>query len=122
MRTWFADAGNGIHDFYATIFHAKEVHTDTLCVGKVCVTEEQFLRMVQKSNVAEVTATVQNSDTPATPVLSVETEVKKIVIPEVVTVKEIPQESAGIPPIPPVIEKVPVVEEVPSIVSDVPAS
>ncbi|MEK7144336.1 MAG: hypothetical protein AAB794_00520, partial [Patescibacteria group bacterium] len=26
---------------------AREVHTDTLCVGDVCVTQEQFLKMVQ---------------------------------------------------------------------------
>ena len=38
---------------------AREVHTDTLCVGTVCVTQEQFLKMVQSSGA-----------TPATPVPS----------------------------------------------------
>ena len=31
---------------------AREIHTDTLCVGDVCVTQEQFLRMVQASGAA----------------------------------------------------------------------
>ncbi|HWB34039.1 MAG TPA: tail fiber domain-containing protein [Candidatus Paceibacterota bacterium] len=49
LINWLADAQNGIHDLYATIFHAQEVDTQKLCVGSVCVTQEQFLAMVQAS-------------------------------------------------------------------------
>jgi hypothetical protein len=38
LIAWLADAGNGI-----TKLFAKEVHTDKLCVGDTCVTQEQFL-------------------------------------------------------------------------------
>jgi hypothetical protein len=31
---------------------AKEVHTDNLCVGTVCVTQDQFLKMIQSSGTA----------------------------------------------------------------------
>ncbi|MEI7720323.1 MAG: tail fiber domain-containing protein, partial [bacterium] len=49
LVAWLGDAANGIHDLYVSIFHAKEVHTDMLCVGETCVTQAQFLQMVQKS-------------------------------------------------------------------------
>ncbi|HVZ75733.1 MAG TPA: tail fiber domain-containing protein [Candidatus Paceibacterota bacterium] len=49
LIAWLGDAQNGIHDLYATIFHAKEVDTDKLCVGSVCVTQAQFLAMVNAS-------------------------------------------------------------------------
>ncbi len=49
LINWLADAGNGIHDIYATVFHAQEVDTDKLCVGTTCVTQEQFLAMVNAS-------------------------------------------------------------------------
>lgn len=40
---------------------AKQINTDKLCVGTVCVTQEQFLKMVEQSNA---------SDSPAPPVPS----------------------------------------------------
>jgi hypothetical protein len=46
---------SGVHNALAATFgvfdkvFAREVHTDTLCVGSVCVTQEQFLKMVQSS-------------------------------------------------------------------------
>ncbi|HVV14999.1 MAG TPA: tail fiber domain-containing protein [Candidatus Paceibacterota bacterium] len=43
---WLANAANGI-----TKLFAKEVHTDMLCVGDVCVTQDQFLAIVQASGV-----------------------------------------------------------------------
>lgn len=47
LVAWLADTGNGIGDLVAAAIHAKSVSTDNLCVGTVCVTQEQFLRMVQ---------------------------------------------------------------------------
>lgn len=46
---------------------AKEIHTDELCVGTVCVTQEQFLKMVQQSGVvdsAPATAPESQAETP----------------------------------------------------------
>jgi hypothetical protein len=43
---WLANAANGI-----TKIFAKEVHTDMLCVGETCVTQEQFLAIVQAAGV-----------------------------------------------------------------------
>ena len=52
MKTWLADAGNGIVDLYAKVIHSdkvetKEVSTEKLCVKKsdgtnVCVTGDQL--------------------------------------------------------------------------------
>jgi hypothetical protein len=52
LIAWLGDAANGIHDLYAAVFHAQEVRTDKLCVGDVCVTQSQFLAMVQAAGVA----------------------------------------------------------------------
>jgi hypothetical protein len=46
---------------------AKEVDTDKLCVGAVCVTEEQFLRMVQQSGVTQSPTTEQDTSDPTPP-------------------------------------------------------
>ena len=35
---------------------AREVHTDMLCVGQTCVTQAQFLQMVQQAGVSSVTS------------------------------------------------------------------
>lgn len=35
---------------------AKEVDTDKLCVGSVCITQEQFLKMVEKANAGDLGA------------------------------------------------------------------
>ena len=45
LIAWFADASNGI-----TKLFVKEVHTDKLCVGSTCVSEEQFLALVAASS------------------------------------------------------------------------
>ena len=46
LVSWFSDASNGI-----TKFFAKEVHTNLLCVGDTCVTQDQFIQMVKNSGV-----------------------------------------------------------------------
>jgi hypothetical protein len=61
---------HAMHDaFYSAtgIFnnlYAREVHTDLLCVGKTCVTEEQFIQMVQQSqkNTAIETSVLKQED------------------------------------------------------------
>lgn len=40
LLAWFADTTNGITDFFA-----RTIHTDELCVGSVCVTEDQFMQV-----------------------------------------------------------------------------
>jgi hypothetical protein len=47
---------------------AKEVHTDNLCVGTVCVTQEQFLRMIQSSGTAAAAVTAPPPAAPSAPV------------------------------------------------------
>ena len=54
LVAWLASATNGIGDLFAGTLHTKDVqtdqtHTNQLCVGTVCVTQEQFMRMVQQS-------------------------------------------------------------------------
>jgi hypothetical protein len=44
LRGWLSDTANGITEFFA-----GRVKTNELCVGSVCVTESQFLQMVQQS-------------------------------------------------------------------------
>jgi hypothetical protein len=46
LKNWLASETNGIVDLFAGTIHAK----DKLCVGSVCVTQDQFLKMVQTSN------------------------------------------------------------------------
>jgi hypothetical protein len=62
LVAWLADAGNGIHDLYADTLHAK----NRLCVDDVCVTRDQFLRMVQQSGQAAGQGS-GTSGAPATP-------------------------------------------------------
>jgi hypothetical protein len=44
LNNWFADTSNGIKSFFS-----DTVHTNNLCVGTVCVTQQQFLQMVSSS-------------------------------------------------------------------------
>lgn len=46
LVTWFANAANGIGKLFA-----NEVHTNMLCVGDTCVTEEEFLQLLGNDNV-----------------------------------------------------------------------
>ena len=55
----FNDAIYATTGIFDKIF-AKEVHTDLLCVGETCVTQKQFLQMVQSS-----TQSTQTSNAPA---------------------------------------------------------
>lgn len=53
LVAWFADKANGIGKLFA-----NEVHTNMLCVGDTCVSEEEFLQMLGNSNIP----TDNNSD------------------------------------------------------------
>jgi hypothetical protein len=67
IKSLLADVGNNITDLYASVIHGDRVETKTLCVGSTCVTEEQFLKMVNNS------ATVINNpvvDTTTSPVVT----------------------------------------------------
>ena len=55
LRTFLASAMNGVTDIFA-----QHVHTDELCVGTTCVTQDQFLHMVQNSNAS--TSTTSSGD------------------------------------------------------------
>lgn len=44
LRTWFSDTANGITELFA-----GRIKTNELCVGSVCVTESEFLQLVQQS-------------------------------------------------------------------------
>jgi hypothetical protein len=61
LIAWLGDAANGIHDLYAGIMHAHSVQTDELCVGDVCVTRDQFLRMTQGVAAGEGSASPSSS-------------------------------------------------------------
>ena len=55
IAQWLGSATNGLHDIYATVFHAQEVdatniNTTQLCVGTTCVTQSQFLAMVNAAS------------------------------------------------------------------------
>ncbi len=56
IMNWLADSKNGI-----TSIFSKKVTTDTLCVGNVCVTEQQFLQMVQNSGQGSSSGTSSNN-------------------------------------------------------------
>jgi hypothetical protein len=65
LTDWLASAGNGIADLFAQTIHAdvvyaKSVHTDELCVGATCVSQEKFLEMVNSIGTAPVPAAPAN--------------------------------------------------------------
>jgi hypothetical protein len=51
LTSWFADMSNGIVRFFA-----QEVRTRKLCVEDVCVSRDQFLKMVEQAGQASVPA------------------------------------------------------------------
>ena len=46
IAQWFADAANGITDFFAKVGHFEEVYATKLCAGATCVTETQLQAML----------------------------------------------------------------------------
>jgi|GEM_PF-3337760 len=67
IANWLADSANGI-----TSIFSKKITTDQLCVGTVCVTQQQFMQMVQNSgsqpsSSSDTSSTPPPSDTSSTP-------------------------------------------------------
>lgn len=62
IKTFLADTANQLSDLYVSIVHTDKVETKMLCVGDTCVTEEQFLEIVNKN----VTTTTIVPDTTTT--------------------------------------------------------
>jgi hypothetical protein len=54
-RSWFANAANGIGDFFARVGNFGRVNTDELCVGATCVTEDQFKSLLNGGAAAGAT-------------------------------------------------------------------
>ena len=59
----------GIEQTLADIIKTKELHTDKLCVGSVCVTEEQFMRMVGNPSALPVPVEETPTSPPPAPVV-----------------------------------------------------
>ncbi|NTV44556.1 MAG: tail fiber domain-containing protein [Candidatus Yonathbacteria bacterium] len=50
LRTWFADAENGIETFVTGTLKAK----NQICIDDVCLTKEELRRMIEQSGVGEI--------------------------------------------------------------------
>ncbi|MFA6386380.1 MAG: tail fiber domain-containing protein, partial [Candidatus Paceibacterota bacterium] len=51
ITKFMGDISNNVTDLYASVIHSDKVETKMLCVGTTCVTEDQFLEIVNKSGV-----------------------------------------------------------------------
>ena len=67
FRMWFADTANGIAKFVAGEVHAGTVRADEICVGDICVTEEEFRALVAQANTPVHESTGTPSDADITP-------------------------------------------------------
>ena len=47
IKNFLADFENTINDLYAKIIHSDKIETKELCVGSTCVTEVEFLQLIQ---------------------------------------------------------------------------
>jgi hypothetical protein len=69
IALWFADAGNGIAQFFA-----REVRTEKLCIGETCVSEDELRLLLQAGAVVPqptedrgIITPTESSDEPAAP-------------------------------------------------------
>jgi hypothetical protein len=70
IKRFMEDMGNNIENLYASVINANKIKTETLCVGSVCVTESEFLNMVNNTNTNTNntnTVTDNNTDTETDP-------------------------------------------------------
>lgn len=49
MKNFLGEVGNNVTDLYASVIHSDKVETKMLCVGTTCVTESEFLEIVNKN-------------------------------------------------------------------------
>jgi hypothetical protein len=77
VTTWLADASNGIHDLYAKIIHASEVHAKEFCAqksdgGEVCVTGDQLAALLSAAGASQspesVASSASSNPTPNPPI------------------------------------------------------
>jgi hypothetical protein len=75
LRQWFADATNGITDFFA-----GRVRTNELCIGSTCLNESQIQQILQSTSVAPVVPgeTSQSSSTTTTEQAVLETTTNQV--------------------------------------------
>jgi hypothetical protein len=64
MIAWMGDASNGIERLFV-----REVHTETLCVGSICLTEDQVRQILQSTGqgVAQSAPSASDNTTPVDP-------------------------------------------------------
>ena len=63
VKSFLSSATNGIEELYAKVINTNKVKTKELCVGDVCVNEQQFLQMVQNSGISITNSSSTNPDT-----------------------------------------------------------
>jgi hypothetical protein len=54
LAAWFADATNGITEFFAKVGNFHLINTDELCVGSTCLTEAQLQSLLANAGGANV--------------------------------------------------------------------
>ena len=65
ITAWFANATNGIGDFFAQVGNFGRVNTDELCVGSTCVTEDEFRSLLTGSAAQTSGESAGAADTPS---------------------------------------------------------
>jgi hypothetical protein len=89
---------NGVADLVVNSLKAKKVNTEELCVGSTCVTEEQFIKMMQNAGTTATSPEISPApvvpsptpETPTTPTPAVEPEptTDPVIVPDLVPVSE----------------------------------
>jgi hypothetical protein len=67
IKTFLADAGNTIEYLYAAVIHSNRIETKELCVGNTCVTESQFLEIINGAGVTTTPESVHTPDSSSVP-------------------------------------------------------
>ncbi|HLP86503.1 MAG TPA: tail fiber domain-containing protein, partial [Candidatus Paceibacterota bacterium] len=49
IKNFLGDVNNTINNLYASVIHSDKIETQMLCVGSTCVTEQQFLDLINKN-------------------------------------------------------------------------
>ncbi len=68
IKSYLADAGNGVESLYAKIIHSDKVETKELCLEDVCVTKEQLQQLLNQSNINTTTVSTNSVNTDSNPV------------------------------------------------------
>lgn len=64
LKNFLADSLNTIEDLYAKVIHTDKVETKELCVGSTCITEAEFLQMVNQNGGVSTPVTPTPDPTP----------------------------------------------------------